>query len=236
MQELVLEVDVVTFAIRAERLHVLLVKRTQPPFVGLWALPGARLVKDERLDAAARRALFERTGLDVAYLEQLKAFDDPSSTNRRDPRGPTISVAYFALLSRSDQTDPHPGRGVEEAAWLPVDQTPQKLAFDHRAILDFARGRIATKVELEYAPIPFKVLPDEFTMRDLRLVYEALTGRPVTHENNFWRLTANHWILQATGQTRGGRGRPAALFRFAGSRRPIPDPETFLLKKKGRDS
>jgi hypothetical protein len=61
--------------------------------------------------------------------------------------------------------------------------------------------------------------PDEFTMRDLRLVYEALTGRSVTHENNFWRLTANHWVLRATGRTRGGRGRPAALFRFAGPRR-----------------
>src|SRR5918912_3242323 len=90
----VLEVDVVAFAIRGGRLHVLLVRRAADPFAGFWALPGARILPDERLADAARRALAERTGLDVAYLEQLYTFDDPG----RDPRGRTVSVAYFALL------------------------------------------------------------------------------------------------------------------------------------------
>src|SRR4051794_7314437 len=93
----VLEVDVVAFAIRDGQLHVLLVRRSRPPFAGTWALPGARLGPGERLADAARRALLERTALDVAYLEQLYTFDDPSPTRRRDPRGPTISVTYFAL-------------------------------------------------------------------------------------------------------------------------------------------
>ena len=78
----ILEVDVVTFAIRDGRLHVLLVKRSQAPFAGAWALPGARLASGERLADAARRALVERTGLDIAYLEQLFTFDDPSPGRR----------------------------------------------------------------------------------------------------------------------------------------------------------
>jgi 8-oxo-dGTP diphosphatase len=206
----ILEVDVVTFAIRDGRLHVLLVKRTQPPFSAAWALPGARLAPGERLATAARRALVERTGLDIAYLEQLYTFDDPSPDRPRDPRGPTISVAYFALLPVNTPTDPRAGRGVEQAAWWPADNTP-RLAFDHRHILGVARERVAAKVE--YAPIAFSVLPDEFTMRQLRQVHEALTGQPVTYENNFWRLMTNRWNLEATGRRQPGQGRPAALFR-----------------------
>jgi 8-oxo-dGTP diphosphatase len=215
IQAMVLEVDVVTFAIRDGRLHVLLIKRTQPPFSGAWALPGARLSPGERLADAARRALVERTGLDIAHLEQLYTFDDPSPNKPRDPRGPTISVAYFALLPLTAATDPRAGRGVERAGWWPADKTP-RLAFDHRHILDVARDRVAAKVD--YAPIAFSVLPDQFTMRELRLVHEALTGRPVTYENNFWRLMSNRWSLEATGQRQGGQGRPAALFRL-----PEPD-------------
>src|SRR5437868_816046 len=141
----ILEVDVVTFAIRDGRLHVLLVKRTQPPFSAAWALPGARLSRGERLATAARRALVERTGLDIAYLEQLYTFDDPSPDRPRDPRGPTVSVAYFALLPRGATTEAQAGRGVEELAWFPSHRTPS-LAFDHRKILRVARERVAAKV------------------------------------------------------------------------------------------
>jgi 8-oxo-dGTP diphosphatase len=210
-QGVVLEVDVVAFAVCDAQLHVLLVKRTQPPFAGEWALPEARLLPGERLAHAVRRALVERTGLDGAYLEQLYTFDDSGPQRQRDPRGPTISVAYFALLPLKATTEAHAGRGADELGWWPAYKTP-RVAFDHRHILKVARERVAAKVE--YAPIAFKVLPDEFTMRELRLVHEALAGRPVTHENNFWRLMANHWSLEATGQRVGGQGRPAALYRL----------------------
>jgi 8-oxo-dGTP diphosphatase len=212
---LVLEVDVVAFAVSDARLDVLLVKRTQPPFAGDWALPGARLLPGERLAHAARRALVERTGLDIAYLEQLYTFDDPSPERPRDPRGPTISVAYFALLPLQVTAAAQPGRGVEQLAWWPAHKPP-RLAFDHRDILKIARERVAAKVE--YAPLAFSILPDEFTMRELRQVHEALTGHPVAHENNFWRLMANHWSLEPTGARKPGQGRPAALYRFPSKR------------------
>src|SRR5205085_1106531 len=147
----------------------------------------------------------------IAYLEQLYTFDDPGPERLRDPRGPTVSVAYFALLPRGATTEAQAGRGVEELAWFPSHRTPS-LAFDHRKILRVARERVAAKVE--YAPIAFTILPDEFTMRELRQVHEALAGRRVTHDNNFWRLMANHWNLEPTGRRVGGQGRPAALFRL----------------------
>jgi len=149
--------------------------------------------------------------LKIAYLEQLYTFDDPGPERRRDPRGPTISVAYFALLPLEATLEAHVGGGVAGLAWWPAHKAP-RLAFDHRQILKVARERVAAKVE--YAPIAFKVLPDEFTMRELRAVHAALSGQPVTHENNFWRLMANHWSLEPTGQRVGGQGRPAGLYRL----------------------
>jgi 8-oxo-dGTP diphosphatase len=88
---------------------------------------------------AARRALVERTGLDVSYLGQLYTFDAPA----RDPRGRTLSVAYFALLPL-DSLEPRPGRAVEEVCWWPVEELPT-LAFDHDEIVGTARSRVAAK-------------------------------------------------------------------------------------------
>ena len=224
MPEPVLEVDVVAFAIQHEVLHVLLVRRAAPPFAQDWALPGVRLGPNERLDAAAGRALRERTGLNVApaHLEQLYTFDGPD----RDPRGRTVSVAYVALLPLGAPADPvRPGRAVHEVAWWRVDALP-RLGFDHGAIVQTARDRVAAKVE--YAPLAFTVLPDEFTMRDLRRVHEVLTGRAYVHETNFWRQMTTRWDLQETGRFTRGRGRPAALYRLPERQPPIPSTPEVL--------
>src|SRR5258708_10536870 len=104
-----LAVDVACFALDDEaRLRVLLVKRKDDPFARWWALPGIAVHDDEELDAAALRALSERAGIEnVSFFEQLYTFGAP----RRDPRGRTVAVAYYALLpSLSHAT---PGRGVE---------------------------------------------------------------------------------------------------------------------------
>ncbi len=210
----VVEVDVVALAICDGRLHCLLVRRADQPFAGSWALPGVRLGLDERLDAAAERALVERTRLQLepSFMEQLFTFDGPD----RDPRGRTVSVAYVALLPLRSPLDVEPGRGVDAVEWRAVDALPE-LAFDHPLIVRTARERVAAKVE--YAPLAFSVLPDEFTMRDLRAVHEVLVGQPYVHETNFWRQMTSRWNLEETGRFARGRGRPAALYRLPRSER-----------------
>jgi 8-oxo-dGTP diphosphatase len=104
--------------------HILLIQRGHPPFAGHWALPGGFVEENEPLEAAARRELLEETGLEPPELQQLGAF--------RDPRGWTISVAFWAHVE-GDIT-PHAGDDAAAARWWPLNDLPP-LAFDHADII-----------------------------------------------------------------------------------------------------
>src|SRR5438045_8062904 len=115
-------VDVVLRTVRAadtiaEAWQVLLVQRDDAAFAGKWSLPGVLVRADETFDAAARRALQTKAGLDAAgwYLEQLGTFGQPN----RDTRGRVVSVAHVAL-ERSDELTLVPGGGLLRADWVPV--------------------------------------------------------------------------------------------------------------------
>ena len=71
---------------------MLLVERGGEPYKGCWAFPGGFLNMDETTDECAVRELEEETGLKDVFVEQLQAFSDID----RDPRGRTITVAYYA--------------------------------------------------------------------------------------------------------------------------------------------
>jgi 8-oxo-dGTP diphosphatase len=119
---------------------VVLVRRSRPPFAGLWALPGGFVEPNEPLAAAARRELWEETGVEPVHLEQLYAFGDPG----RDPRGWTVSVAYLACLTPAEAATLrlHAGSDADEARWFDLEHLPP-LAFDHAAILACAARRLA---------------------------------------------------------------------------------------------
>ncbi len=90
-------VDVIVFMLRGKALYALLIKRRNPPFQDLWAIPGGFIEMDESLEEAACRELAEETGITGVYLEQLHTFGDPG----RDPRMRVISVAYLGMLRLS---------------------------------------------------------------------------------------------------------------------------------------
>ena len=129
-------VDTVVFRHTKERLEVLVVDRGKSPFKGHAALPGGFVEMDEDLLDAAKRELFEETGLKNVKLEQLKAFGRPD----RDPRGRTISVVFVGVAKRNT----HAVRGGDDAVrayWISA-RRPGPLAFDHNEILRTAlRGQ-----------------------------------------------------------------------------------------------
>lgn len=120
-------VDVALFRRAGQAVEILLIRRGKDPFEGHYALPGGFIDEMEPLEDAARRELFEETGLRVDTIVQLRAYGDPG----RDPRGHTVSIAHVAVTD-SDQI-PASGDDAAEARWFPIDQLPD-LAFDHDRI------------------------------------------------------------------------------------------------------
>ncbi|UCN15825.1 NUDIX hydrolase [Cellulomonas iranensis] len=202
-------VDLVVLTLRDDALHVLLVERGADPWRGRWALPGGFVRPDEGLDAAAARELAEETGVrDVpGHLEQLASYGDPD----RDPRMRVVSVAYLALAP--DLPEPRAGSDAAGAAWVRVDDAlARPLAFDHARVL--ADGVERARAKLEYSPLAAAFCADEFTVAELRRVYEAVWGRPLDPRNFHRKVTGVPGLLVDTGRTRAeGRGRPAALYR-----------------------
>lgn len=135
-----LTVDIVVVAVVEGQHKVLLIRRKNPPFEGRWALPGGFVDPYEPLEDAARRELFEETGVRPARLDQLHTFGDPG----RDPRGWTVSVAHLALLDgqAARSLQPEAGDDAAEVAWFDL-LAPPPLAFDHAEILACARKKLA---------------------------------------------------------------------------------------------
>jgi 8-oxo-dGTP diphosphatase len=119
--------------------RVLLIRRKHNPFAGRWALPGGFVEMDEALGAAARRELYEETGVEADRLEQLETFGDPG----RDPRGRVISVAYLAVVDRR-RLKPQAADDAAAVGWHRL-AGPPPLAFDHAQILEAARRRLRSR-------------------------------------------------------------------------------------------
>lgn len=200
-------VDVAVLTVADETVKALVVDHPR----GL-ALPGTFLHPGERLADAARRALHDKAGLDGVEFHQMAMLDDPE----RDDRGWVLSMAHSAAVSFE--------RFPTGAQLVPVDDTSE-LAFDHSEVVDLAvddlRRRYATAVD------PSGLIGDEFTVLELRRLYEVIYGRRFPKDT--FRRHLSHG-LEATGEfSREGTGRPAELYRRTDEPLP-PSAAPFLAQ------
>ena len=213
-------VDIIVLTITDAKLQVLLTERGAAPYVGSWALPGGFVRVDEGLDEAAARELTEETGVRAAkHLEQFGSYGDPG----RDPRMRVVSVAYLAILPNvgpiAAATDARNAELVPIGHLLPVRQVlgrhpSRELAFDHKAILRDAVERARTK--LESTSIATAFLPREFTLTELRGVYEIVWAEELDPGNFRRKVLATPGFVVATGfQAQPGPegGKPADLYK-----------------------
>lgn len=209
-------VSTVIFSLRRDhgddsaRLVLPLVRRTRDPFADAWALPGGWLDPAEELEDAASRTLAETTGLAASYLEQLYAF---GAVDRSPTR--VVSIVYWALL-RADEVDAQvaahaaAGDAPENVRWFDAADLP-RLAFDHNEIVEYALWRLRSKVG--YSRIAHGLLPDDFTLAELREVYETILGKRLDPAN-FRRQVDSSDTLIPTDRFRTGSHRPARLYRY----------------------
>lgn len=205
-------VDVVILTMSEGTLHVLLVRRGEAPFQGMWAIPGGFKRPTETLDDAAKRELREETGVDAAsLLTQFGAYGDPE----RDPRMNVVTVAYLAVPR--DVGAIVAGTDAADAALVPVSDVLNgklELAFDHLRIVRDAVERVC--MELEVSGIATAFVGTTFTMAELRAVYEAIWGVQLDAANFRRSVVAEDgWVIPTGRRTRPGPagGRPAELYR-----------------------
>jgi 8-oxo-dGTP diphosphatase len=203
---LAVTVDLVVLTVRDQSLCALVWQRDRPPYEGTWSLPGGFIQLDEDLPAAAERLMAERAGLaDVrVHLEQLATYGYPD----RDPRQRVVSVTYLGLAPDL------PASSRAQVLWRSVDDLREQApaAFDHRRILLDGVERAGAK--LEYSPLAAAFCPPEFTVAELRRVYEIVWGTPLDPRNFHRKVTGAERFLVPTGRstTRDG-GRPARLYQ-----------------------
>lgn len=210
--EIAVAVDLAVLTVRAERLQILLVERGIEPYLGALALPGGFLAStDEDINDAAVRELGEETGLaaDGLHLEQLRTYGAPG----RDPRRRVVTVCYLALVP--NLPSPTAGGDARAARWVPVDEALRprvNLAFDHARIIADAVERARSK--LEYTTLAAAFCPSEFTVTDLRQVYEVVWGERLDPRNFHRKVTGVEGFLVPTeNRTMRHGGRPATLYR-----------------------
>ena len=204
-RSIIATVDVVLLTLREQALHVALLKRRRPPFAGAVALPGGYVHADEDQDTAeaAARVLREKLGLESLYLEQLATFSGPG----RDPRGWSISIAYYALVSWTVLDG-----ASKDCHVLPVQRLPS-LPFDHQKIVETAITRLRNKSQ--YSSLPVFLCGERFTLPQLQSVYEAVLGERI-NKVSFRRKMAELKILESIeGAFDSQRAnRPAQLYRL----------------------
>jgi ADP-ribose pyrophosphatase YjhB (NUDIX family) len=191
--------------VRKGRLQALLWQRGREPYAGAWALPGGVLEEDETLEESVRRHLANKVDVrEVAHLEQLETLSEPD----RNPARRELATAFLGLVPNNlDPAVP------ADTRWHPVDELPE-LAYDHGPILLAARERLRGK--LSYTNLGFALAPPSFTMAELRDIYSAALGHPVS-ATNLQRVLLRRRLLEDTGKQRHygrGGGRPATLYRF----------------------
>lgn len=191
----------------------LLVVEMERGDTGKWALPGTFLRERETLAGAVERSLDEKLGVRDIRPAQLYVFDDP----HRDERDWVLSVAHVAVV-RPDQLKSL-GRGTAKSTRLVSVDRPGELAWDHPNIVKRAKEYVRSRYEEQ--PDPDRLLGNTFTLRELRLVHDAVADNdePPWDRDAFRRRMHN--LLVPTGvksENTGSRGRPAQLFRRRSAR------------------
>jgi len=201
-QKILVAVDCIIFGFDGAQLKALLIKRGFEPEKGKWSLMGGFVGKDENADEAATRVLYQLTGMNNIYMEQLYTFSDVN----RDAAGRVISIDYFALINIADYSEQL--QLEHEAKWFPLSKTPP-LIFDHKKMVSKAKELLRQKVVNH--PIGFELLPPKFTLPQLQSLYDAIYETPLD-KRNFTKKMLSLGILNKLNEKEKESSRKGAFY------------------------
>lgn len=213
-------VDCVIFGFDGEKLNLLLIERKQEGKQVL-ALPGDLIKDNETLNQAASRVLSELTHVEDIALRQFRSFGNPDriakpedlewiSSVRFQPVARVITVGYYAL-TLMDNLKTVPDSFARKIVWHPLYQKVN-LAFDHNHIINTAVEQL--RAELKSYPVGFELLPDEFTFRELKSLYESILNTKLDKRNFYKKIQASGLLIETGEKETQVAHKPAKLYRL----------------------
>jgi len=198
-------VDSIIFGFDQSELKLLIHKRQFEPSKGEWSLFGGFVQEGESLNEAANRILFELTGLQKVYMEELQAYGEVG----RDPAGRVISVAYYALIPAKEFTEATNSK--YGAIWVSLKDLPP-LIMDHSLMMEKGLRRLKRRAASQ--PIGFELLPREFTMPQLQSLYEAIYQAELDKRNFRKKILAMDVLIKLDTKDKSSSRKGAFLYRF----------------------
>lgn len=195
--------DSIIFGFDGEEMKLLLVKRGVEENRNTWSLMGGWLQPSESLDEAANRILYELTGLNGVFLEQLGAFGNPL----RDPVERTVAVAYYALVNVADYDEKISDKF--HAHWFSMHDLPE-LLFDHAEMIRTAVNRLRYKAT--HHLVGFELLPEKFTIPQLQILYEAIYDTKFDKRNFSRKILSTGYLIKLKEKQKGFSKKGAFLY------------------------
>ena len=203
--KVLVSVDCIIFGFDEGKLKILIGRRKYNPGRGEWSLYRGFVAADVDVDEAAKRTLYELTGMRHIYMKQVGAFGKVD----RDPGERVISIAYYALINVSEYDENlRLEHGLE---WVDVDNIPQ-LYSDHNEMVSKAHKLMQDKLKTE--PVGFRLLPRLFTLTQLQRLYEVVYGAELDKRNFRKRVKDMDFIEKTELIDKKSSKRGAYLYRF----------------------
>jgi 8-oxo-dGTP diphosphatase len=195
--------DSIIFGFDGADLKILLVKRGIEQDKDTWSLMGGWLAPTESIEQAAQRILFELTGLNTVFLEQLHAFGSVT----RDPVERTVAVTYYSLINVPDYSAEI--SQTHQAQWFHANELPEML-FDHAEMVQLAKERLRLKAASH--PIGFELLPEKFTIPQLQNLYEAIYETQMDKRNFSRKILSTKLLVKLKEKQKGFSKKGAYLY------------------------
>jgi len=225
-----ISVDCVIFGFKDDRLKVLLLTFKNSK---VQCISGGFVAPDEDVDNAAKRILFDRTGLKDIFLEQFYTFGDVKRNDTAKAEHQQvntdmgrskeyfewlsdryITIGYFALVD-IEKVKVNPDELSSEANWVDVDQIPE-LFLDHNRIIEKALERMRWSLDTQL--LAFNLLPDTFTMAELQKVYEVILGKKLVRTNFQRKMLSMDILERIEKKYTGGAHKAPYLYKLLSDR------------------
>ena len=222
---------------------ILLVKRDKEPFKDMWCLPGGYIKENENSFDGALRVLKKETNITDTYVEQLGIFDDVKRDPRgrtistaylslidkskmKDEL--STNTKWFDIEIKENNNEINIKLINEEELFIKVKKIlinkkanqykyeliDSNLAFDHGLII--TKGIIKLRNQAETSDIIFNLMPEKFTIGELKQVYEIILGKELI--NSAFRRVIAKKVEEVDEIIQTGGHRPSQKYIYKGDK------------------